>query len=122
MKINTNSILFLFAAVLFTISVGYHSQLGRFADDNQDGQFLVHYNVKNTGSRDLKGSVNVWIPELDIYSSGNAFTAKKSNTYSGFVFPLDYSGVDADAGLYLARVKYSSDNAKSSRWAWVRIE
>ena len=76
------------ASVLFMVSVGYHANLGTLTQDFDQKDLLMHFNVKNTGSKKIyDGRINLWIPDLDLYVNTHEFTLRAGTIYSGIFFP-----------------------------------
>ena len=115
-------VFFIIAAFLLTAGMGY-STVGKVSQEKDNGDFAVHYNVRNTGDDDITNSrMIVWIPELDVYARSNNFNLKKNNIRSGIVFPLEGYEGSIEPGYYLTRIKFSSDHSKASQWIWVWVE
>jgi hypothetical protein len=109
--------------VVCAASVSANVWIGSVQEDTIGEEFLIHYNVKNLGDDKItNGKMNLWIPDLNLYYRTHSFTLRGDSSYKGFMFPLESYYGDIEPGTYLARIKFTSDYEKASRWTWLTIE
>jgi len=95
-------------------------RLGKVRDGYiYNGEFEMHYNAKNIGSKDIDGAkVTLWIPDLDFQIRTTSFDLEKKQKNGQFLF---LQMKEVKKGTYMAKITLSSDHEKDSKWIWVTI-